>query len=100
CCEIYETGQEFLYAFDQHRSGCLVLEMCIPGVNGLQVQEKLADVGATLPIIFLTSSASVSIAVHAMRIGAFHVLEKPVREHDLWSGIQAAIQVDQERRKA
>ena len=51
-------------------------------------------------MIFLTASASISIAVHAMRMGAFHFLEKPFHEHDLWTAIQEAIQVDQERRKA
>ena len=76
-----------------------MLEIRIPVVNGLQIQQRLADMGATLPIIFLTASASVSIAVHAMRMGAFHFFEKPFHEHDLWSAIQEAIQLDQERRK-
>ena len=99
-CEAYATGQEFLDAFDTHRPGCLVLEIRIPGVNGLQIQQTLVEMGATLPMIFLTASASVSIAVHAMRMGAFHFLEKPFHEHDLLSAVQEAIQVDQERRKA
>jgi FixJ family two-component response regulator len=99
-CETYATAQEFYDAFDRHRSGCLVLEICIPGVNGLQIQQELVDMGAMLPMVFLTASASVSIAVHAMRMGAFHVLEKPFQEYDLWSTIQEAIQVDRERRKA
>ena len=54
---------------------------------------------ATLPVIFLTASASVSIAVHAMRMGALHFLEKPFHEHDLWSAIQEAIHIDGERRR-
>jgi FixJ family two-component response regulator len=99
-CESFSTGQEFLDAFDRCRAGCLVLEIRIPGVNGLQIQQKLAEMGAVLPLIFLTSAASVSIAVHAMRMGAFHFLEKPFHEHDLWSAIQEAIQLDHERRKA
>ena len=55
---------------------------------------------ATLPLIFLTSAASVSIAVHAMRMGAFHFLEKPFHEHDLLSTLHEAIRLDQERRQA
>ena len=98
--EAYATGQDFLDAFDRRRPGCLVLEIRIPGVNGLQIQQNLVDMGATLPLIFLTSSASVSIAVHAMRMGAFHFLEKPFHEHDLWSAVREAIQFDHERREA
>jgi two-component system, LuxR family, response regulator DctR len=76
------------------------LEVRIPSVNGLQIQQKLLEMGAVLPLIFLTSAASVSIAVHAMRMGAFHFLEKPFHEHDLWSAIQEAVQLDQQRRNA
>ncbi len=68
-CETYSSGQEFLNAFDLQRPGCLVLEIRIPGVNGLHIQQTLADLGADLPLIFLTTSASVSIAVLAMRAG-------------------------------
>jgi FixJ family two-component response regulator len=98
--EAYAVGQEFLDAFDRERPGCLVLEIRIPGVNGLLIQQKLVAMGATLPLIFLTASPSVSIAIHAMRMGALHFLEKPFREHDLWSAIQEAVQIDQERRTA
>ena len=99
-CETYASGQEFLDAFDRHQPGCLVLEIRIPGMNGLQIQQKLVEAGVTLPVIFLTGWASVSIAVHVMRSGALHFLEKPFHEHDLWAAIQEAIQIDQERRKA
>ena len=99
-CEAFATGQEFLEAFDRRRPGCLVLEIRIPGVSGLEIQQKLVDLRATLPLIFLTSSASISIAVHAMRMGAFDFLQKPFHEHDLWSTIQEAIQCDEECREA
>jgi two-component system, LuxR family, response regulator FixJ len=97
--ESYVNGEEFLAGFDRHRPGCVVLEIRVPGSNGLQVQQRLADVHATQPLIFLTTAASVSIAVHAMRAGALHFLEKPFHEHDLWTSIQEAIQVDQRRRQ-
>jgi two-component system response regulator DctR len=99
-CNTYATGTDFLDAFDNEQAGCLVLEIAIPGVNGLQIQHRLRALNATLPIIFLTASASVSIAVHTMRMGAFHFLEKPFHEHDLWTAIQQALQVDQKRREA
>ncbi len=96
-CETYVAGQEFLDSFDSHRPGCLVLEIGIPGVNGLQIQQRLADVGAVLPLIFLSSAGSVSIAVHAMRMGAYHFLEKPYHQNDLLAAIQGAIELDHHR---
>ena len=99
-CEAYASGRDFLNSFDPHRPGCLVSEIGIPGVDGLRIQQELTNNGAALPVIFLTASASVSIAVHVMRMGSLHLLEKPVHEHDLWLAIKEAIRVDHERRKA
>jgi FixJ family two-component response regulator len=98
--QTFATGQEFLAAFDPDVPGCAVLEIKIPGINGLQIQQRLRDSGVTLPVIFVSAAPSVSIAVHAMRAGALHFLEKPVRENDLWSALQEAIQLDQKRREA
>jgi FixJ family two-component response regulator len=97
--EAFETGQEFFAAFDPTRPGCVVMEIKVPGMNGLQIQERLRDLGSTLPVIFISSAPSVSIAVHAMRSGALHFLEKPVRENDLWNAIQEALQLDEQRRQ-
>ena len=74
------------------------MEIRVPGINGLQIQETLAKREVTLPVIFLCASASVSMAVHAMRAGALHFFEKPFREHDLWSAIQEAVELDERRR--
>jgi two-component system, LuxR family, response regulator FixJ len=98
-CEAFETGQEFVAAFDPTRPGCLVTEIKVPGMNGLQIQQRLRDLGSTLPVIFISSGPSVSIAVNAMRSGALHFLEKPVRENDLWNAIQEALQLDEWRRQ-
>ncbi len=99
-CEPYTNGQDFLASFDPHRPGCLVLEVRIPGVNGLVIQETLGRTSAVLPMIFLSSSPSVSIAIHVMRAGALHFLEKPLHEHQLWTAIDEAIDVDHKRRQA
>ena len=99
-CQVFASGHEFLDAYDPSQPGCLVLEVKIPGVNGFQIQERLADQGAVLPLVFLTAQATVSIAVRAMRAGAVHFLEKPFRDHELWDTIQEAIQVDKEQRSA
>lgn len=97
-CETYASGSEFLEDYDPLRPGCLVLEIRIPDVNGVEIQERLAAEGSTLPVIFLTSQATVSIAVRAMRAGAVHVIEKPFREHELWDVILEAVDLDRERR--
>jgi FixJ family two-component response regulator len=99
-CEEYVSGHEFLDTFDSSRPGCIVMEVRVPGVNGLQIQQRLVEQGVTLPVLFLSEGPSVSIAVHTMRAGALHFFEKPFRENDLWTAIQEAIQVDQARREA
>src|SRR6266567_1584161 len=98
-CEAFGSGQEFLDALDPDRPGCVVMEIKVPGINGLQIQQRLRETGVIFPVIFISAGPSVSIAVHAMRAGALHFLEKPVRENDLWSAIQEAIQLDQRRRQ-
>jgi FixJ family two-component response regulator len=99
-CEAFVSGQEFLDAFDPARPGCVVMEIKVPGINGLQIQQRLRELGVTLPVVFICGGPSVSIAVHAMRSGALHFLEKPLRDNDLWSVIQEAIQLDHVRRTA
>jgi two-component system response regulator FixJ len=99
-CLAFGSGQEFLDAFDPGRPGCLVMELRVPGVNGLQIQQWLRESGASLPVVFISAAPSVSLAVHAMRAGAVHFLEKPVRENDLWNVIQESIELDQQRRQA
>jgi two-component system response regulator FixJ len=98
-CKPFASGHEFLAAFDPAEAGCIVLELRVPGFNGLQIQQRLRDSGATMPVVFISTGPSVSIAVHAMRAGALHFLEKPIRENDLWAAIQEAVQVDHRRRQ-
>jgi FixJ family two-component response regulator len=98
--EAYPSGREFLDAYAPSRPGCVVLEVRIPGINGLEIQERLNAQGATSPVVFLTAQAGVSLAVRAMRAGAVHFLEKPFREPELWDAIQEAIRLDTRRRSA
>ena len=98
-CETYALGHDFLDAYDSSRSGCLILEIKVPGINGLQIQQILIKRSATLPLIFHCAQSSVAIAVHAMRSGAFQFFEKPCREDDLWRAVQEAIQLDEQRRQ-
>lgn len=97
-CEFYRSGREFLAAYRDEQTGCLVLEQRIPDMSGLQLQHRLAASGAALPLIFVTARPDVSTAVECMRGGAVHVLEKPVRTAELLDAIQEAIALDRGRR--
>jgi two-component system response regulator FixJ len=98
-CEAFDAGQEFIAVVDPARPGCVVMEIKLPGMHGLQIQQRLRDLGSTLPVIFISSRPSVSIAVQAMRSGALHFLEKPVCENDLWNTMRQAMQLDEQRRQ-
>lgn len=98
-CEGYASGREFLESYNPDRPGCLVMEIRIPDVNGMQIQEQLRNEGVALPIIFLTNQATVSIAVRAMRSGALHVIEKPFREHEMWDAIHEAVELNLRQRE-
>ncbi len=98
-CRVFESGVEFLETYDGTQAGCLVTEVRAPGVNGLQIQQRLAHQGATLPVIFIARAATVPLAVRAMRAGAFHFLEKPLHEQEMWDTIQDAVALDRRRRE-
>lgn len=97
-CRVFASGLDFLEAYDAAQAGCLVTEVRAPGVNGLQIQQRLAAQGATLPVIFVARHATVPLAVRAMRAGAFHFLEKPLHEQEMWDAIQDAVALDRRRR--
>jgi FixJ family two-component response regulator len=97
-CEVFHSGRDFLAAFHDSQPGCLVLELRIPDMSGLQLQHRLLARGSDLPLIFLTADTNVSTAVELMRGGAVHVLEKPARPIEVLSAIQEAIDLDQHRR--
>lgn len=98
-CEVFTSGEDFLRSDVLLRPGCALLEVRVPQINGLQIQQQLSDAGSCLPVIFLTTQASLSLAVRAMRAGAIHFLEKPFREDELWEAIQNAIEADAQRRR-
>ena len=99
-CQIFTSGHEFLDAYTDWPPGCVVLEVKIPDMNGLEVQERLAERGAGLPVIFLTDRPTVSLAVRTLRAGALNFLEKPFRESELWDAIEEALRVDEAQRRA
>jgi len=89
--EIFASAQEFLAAYDPLRAGCLVLDIRMPGMSGLELQEKLGERQAVLPIIFITGHGDVPMAVEAMRRGAVDFIQKPFRDQDLLDRINSAL---------
>jgi two-component system, LuxR family, response regulator FixJ len=98
--ETYPGGQEFLNAYDASRPGCLVLDVRMPQVSGLQLQEWLSERGIELPIIFVTGHGDVPMSVRAMRAGAVDFLPKPFSNQDLLDAVQRALTRDVELRAA
>jgi RNA polymerase sigma factor (sigma-70 family) len=98
--EIFHSGDEFLSKHTNDRAGCLVLDIRMPGLGGLELQEKLNDIGSTLPIIFITGHGDVPMAVEAMQKGAVDFIQKPFRDQELLDRIGEALQTDRERRSA
>jgi two-component system response regulator FixJ len=92
--EVFASAQEFLAAFDPARGGCLVLDIRMPGMSGLDLQEELNARGAMLPIIFVTGHGDVPMAVEAMQRGAMDFLQKPFRDRDLIDRIKKALEKD------
>ena len=95
----FASPKEFLAQYDPAAPGCLVLDIAMPGFNGLQLQAALGEKVSTLPIIFLTGHGDVSKSVQAMKRGAFDFLTKPVMGKDLLPVIRAAIEKDAAARR-
>jgi len=96
--EIFHSADEFLESYTSDRAGCLVLDIRMPGLGGLELQEKLNELGSSLPIIFITGHGDVPMAVEAMQKGAIDFIQKPFRDQELLDGISEAVKTDQERR--
>lgn len=96
--ETFASGDEFLERYERELAGCLVLDIRMPGLGGLELQERLLALGSSLPIIFITGHADVPMAVEAMQKGAFDFIEKPVRDQDLLERISEALDVHRRRR--
>ena len=94
------SAQEFLDAFDASQPGCLVLDIRMPGMSGMELQQQLSLRGAIIPVIFITGHGDVPMAVEAMQHGAFDFLQKPFRDQDLIDRIQKALVRDRESRAA
>jgi len=97
--ETFETAQEFLRSNRPDAPSCLVLDVRLPGINGLDFQRKLADEGIRIPIIFITGHGDIPMTVKAMKSGAVEFLTKPFRDQDLLDAIQQALDRDRAMRQ-
>ena len=97
--ESFATPQDFLRHKLPNVASCLILDVRLPGMSGLEVQSKLNDAGAQIPIIFITSHGDIPMTVKAMKSGAVEFLTKPFRDQDLIDAIQKALKSDDELRQ-
>ena len=97
--KVFSSAQEFLDSYDTARHGCLVLDIRMPGISGLQLQEKLAESDIEFPIIFITGYGSVRMGVDTVKKGAIDFIEKPFEDQYLLDQINNAIAKDAKDRK-
>jgi len=89
--ELFANGRDFLAFAASGLNGCIILDIRLPGASGLEIQRRLASMGETAPIIFVTGHGDIAMAVDAMKAGAVEFLTKPYREQDLLEAIRGAM---------
>ena len=97
--KVFSTAREFLEGYDPSSAGCLVLDVRMPGMSGLDLQNELAARAIHVPIIIITGHAEVPVAVRALKAGAMDFIEKPFSDQLLLDRIRRAIEVDAEARR-
>jgi FixJ family two-component response regulator len=95
----FSRPSDFLATHDPGAPGCVVLDVRMPQMSGLEVQQQLNRSASLLPVILITGHADVPMAVQAMKDGAFDFLQKPFREQDLLDRVNAALKLDEENRR-
>jgi FixJ family two-component response regulator len=97
--ELFGSAQEFLQGRRPDAPSCLVLDIRLPGITGLDFQRQLAETDIRIPIIFITAHGDIPMTVRAMKAGAVEFLTKPFRDQDLLDAIQLALERDRTRRQ-
>jgi FixJ family two-component response regulator len=92
--ETYASAEEFLAQYNENRGGCLLLDIMMPGMDGLELQQVLAARGDTTPVIFLSGADDVSTAVSALKAGALDFIEKPINPSRVVESVREAISFD------
>ncbi len=93
------SGDAFVEQFDDSGDGCILLDIRMPGMSGLEVQKQLRERGSNVPIIFITGHGDVPMAVEAMQLGAFDFVQKPFRDQDLMDRVSQALSQSEEQRE-
>ena len=96
--EVFASAQEFLRSKRPDVPGCLVLDVRMPGLSGLDLQRRTTEAGVEIPIIFITGYGDIPMSVRAMKAGAVEFLTKPFRDQDLLDAIQQALERDRKAR--
>ena len=96
--ELFASAQEFLRSKRPDVPGCLVLDVRLPGLSGLDLQRRTTEAGMEIPIIFITGYGDIPMSVRAMKAGAVEFLTKPFRDQDLLDAIQQALERDRKAR--
>ena len=97
--EVFAAPEDFLRRKRPDVASCLILDVRLPQISGLEVQRKLVEAGRHIPIIFITAHPDIPMTVRAMKLGAVEFLTKPFRDQDLLDAIQEALQRDKEIRQ-
>jgi FixJ family two-component response regulator len=92
--ESFSSAEEFLEAYEPHLPGCLVTDVRMFGMSGIELQQKLREDGVPIPVIVITAYARTPVTVKAMQHGALTLLEKPYEEDELWDAIRKALAID------
>lgn len=96
--QAFESTAAFLAGADLERSGCILLDIRLPGINGLDFQAQLDRMGNRMPVIFMTGYGDIPMTVRAMKAGAIDFLTKPFKEQDMLDAVASALKQDAERR--
>jgi two-component system response regulator FixJ len=96
----FASAAEFLSGYSPAQPGCLVLDIRMPGMSGMELQDVLNERGIVIPVVFVTGHGDVPMAVEAMKQGAFDFLQKPFRDQELIDCVQRAIGRDREYRES
>ncbi len=98
--QTFASAQSFLESYTTDQAGCLVLDVRMARMSGLTLQAKLKEMGADLPIIFITGHGDIDMAVQVMKVGAVDLIQKPYHEQNLLDSINDALEIDVENRGA
>ena len=97
--QTYQNALDFLNEFNNEQSGCVLADVRMPGMSGMELQKKLNQLGAILPMVIMTGHGDITMAVQAMKNGAFEFLQKPFRDQELLDCITKALEQDSLNRK-